>query len=264
MLDPRTAARGFETPIRLHSEPRFFEVQGLDSHGNVLGTSGPHADRQHLAIFTPDAFVASTGGRTAIPIGCLGSRTCTVRVSISSGTTPLALTSGAPIGSDSGSLVALHLSSSAQHALERAPGHHLQVAVTVHDSLGDSASTHMTLIRYSITGSGPPRSLSESPTIRTLSTNVFVSTSGRAGILAACYGSSPCHPQATLTANGTIIGTSQAEHLGTEELGDVYVQLNPAGKLMLEHAAGNQLGAELKLTSGADTATGQVDLIGYS
>ena len=52
--------------------------------------------------------------------------------------------------------------------------------------------------------------------------------------------------------------------LGLMGLQDVYFQLNAAGKLMLSKAPGNQLGAQLTLTNGSDTATGQIDLIRYS
>jgi hypothetical protein len=43
---PRT---GFETQIQIHSQPQYFEVQALDSHGHVLATSGPHRDRAQAA-----------------------------------------------------------------------------------------------------------------------------------------------------------------------------------------------------------------------
>ena len=45
--------------------------------------------------------------------------------------------------------------------------------------------------------------------------------------------------------------------------GEVYFQLTPAGETMLQHANGNQLAAQVKLTSGHDTATAQVALIAY-
>jgi hypothetical protein len=264
VLDPRSPARGFETAVKLHSEPRYFEVQALDSHGRILGTSDPHVDRPHLAIFTPAAFVESSGGQTSIPVGCLMGHDCTVSTTITAGRSTLARASGARISSGTGSLVGLRLPAGARTRVERAPGHRLQVEVTVRDASGASTSTHMALIAYSVSGPSPPRHLSGSPTAQIVSANAFANSSGQVGIVAACYGSSPCHLRATLTADGTVIGTSQSEHLGTDELGEVYLQLTPAGKLMLEHAAGNQLAAELELSNGGDTATGQIDLIGYS
>ena len=262
VLDPGAPDRGFETPIELHSEPRYFEVQALDAGGHVLGTSDPHLDRPHLAVFTPNAFVESSGGQTEIPVGCVMDHNCTVGVKIASGGSILARASGTQISSGTGALVALRLSPAGRRQLAQA--HRLQIDVTARDASGVSATTHMLLIPYSVSGSTPTRRLSGSPTVTIVSADVFVTSSGRAAVLAACYASSPCYPRATLSVNGTVIGTSQPEHLGTHELGDVYVQLSPAGKLMLEHASGNQLGAQLKLTNGSDTATGQVDLIGYS
>jgi hypothetical protein len=263
VLDPSSPHRGFETAIKLHSEPRYLEVQALDDKGRVEGTSAPHRDRAHVAIFSPAAFVSSSDGRTGVPVGCLMDGHCTVRVSISYGRSTLAQTSGAHIAADTGTLVGLRLTARGRSQLEHALGHRLQVEVTASTSSGDSASTHMFLIGYSVSGSGPPRSVSGSPTVRIISPNVFVTSSGQAAVLAACYGPSPCHPRATLTANGTPIGTSNVQHLGTDELGDVYVRLNAIGKLMLSQAPGNQLGGRLDLANGADTSTGRVALIRY-
>jgi hypothetical protein len=262
VLDPRTTKRGFETAIKLHSEPRYFEVQALDSQGQVLSTSTPHTDRAHVAIFSPAAFMSSVGGQTGVPVACLMDSGCTVRVSITSGHSTLAQAKGTQISSEEGKLVGLGLTAPGRTEVDHAPDHRLQVEVTASSS-GVTASTHMFLIPYSVSGPGPGRSLSGSPTVQIVSPNVFVDSAGHAAILAACYGGAPCHPQATLTVNGAPVGTSTAQHLGTDELGDVYVPLTAAGKLMLEHASGNQLGAQLKLVNGADTASGQVALIRY-
>jgi hypothetical protein len=52
VLDSSAPRRGFETQIEVHSRPPYFEVQALDAHGHVLGTSGPHRDK--AAVATPD------------------------------------------------------------------------------------------------------------------------------------------------------------------------------------------------------------------
>lgn len=49
-LNSSTPRQGFETQIELHSEPAYFEVQALDAHGHVLGTSGPHRDKADVAM----------------------------------------------------------------------------------------------------------------------------------------------------------------------------------------------------------------------
>jgi len=56
---------------------------------------------------------------------------------------------------------------------------------------------------------------------------------------------------------------TQTEHIGAEELGEVYFQLTQAGETMLGHATGNQLAAQVTLTNGHDTATAHIALIGY-
>jgi hypothetical protein len=265
VLDPRTPKHGFETEIKLHSEPQYFEVQALDNHGHVLGTSDPHRDRAHVAIFSPAAFVSSPGGQSGVPVGCWTGRDCTVSVTVTSGGSTLAHTSGTHISSNTGALVGLRLSAAGEREVQRASGHRLPVQVSARDSSGASASTHMFLIPYTVSGSSPQRSLSQSPTIHVISPNAFVSSSsGQGAVLAGCYGGAPCHPQATLSVNGTPIASTQTEHLGTDELGNIYFQLNDTGKLLLSQAPGNQLGAQLKLTSGGDTATGHIDVISYS
>ena len=55
-----------------------------------------------------------------------------------------------------------------------------------------------------------------------------------------------------------MIATTGAEHLGAGELGDVYFTLTKAGQTMLSHAHGNQLAADVTLTDGANTASGQI------
>lgn len=52
-LNSSVPRQGFETQIELHSAPQYFEVQALNSHGHVLGTSNPHRDRAQAA--TPTA-----------------------------------------------------------------------------------------------------------------------------------------------------------------------------------------------------------------
>jgi hypothetical protein len=52
-LGPTAPRHGFETQIELHTEPQYFEVQALDPHGHVLGTSGPHRDKAQEAVPGP-------------------------------------------------------------------------------------------------------------------------------------------------------------------------------------------------------------------
>jgi outer membrane protein assembly factor BamB len=262
VLDPHTPKREFESAIRLHSEPRYFAVQALDSAGHVLATSRPHLDRPHLAIFGSRSFVTAGGGTGAVPVGCLAAHDCTLALTIAAGGSTLARVTGVHLSAGTGGQVRFGLSARGRRALQRAAGRGVPVDVTVRDG-GLGATTRMTLTPYSVSGSTPTRNVTQGRTVRIVDANVFVSASGRGGILAACYASAPCHPRASISVNGTTIASSRPEHVGTNELGDVYFQLNPAGKRMLARASGNQLGAQIKLTSGGEQATGQVDLIGY-
>jgi hypothetical protein len=122
----------------------------------------------------------------------------------------------------------------------------------------------MTLIPYAISGSAPSEGVTDAPSIQIARTNSFVASGGLGSILSACYAQQACHPRATVTVRGQVIGaTTRRQHLGAQELGDVYFRLNQTGQSMLAHASGNQLGAQIKLTDAGATATGQIDLIGY-
>ncbi|MFL5823068.1 MAG: arylsulfotransferase family protein [Solirubrobacteraceae bacterium] len=255
---------GFETVSTLHSEPRYLAVQALDSGGNVLATSPAHRDPAHVAIFGPEAFVPTSGGYGAIPVGCFTGHDCHIALKINSGSSVIAHGSQS-VTPATGRLVYFTLSSAGQSRLAHSSSHRLPVQVSIRDSSGAKASTSMTLIPYTISGPAPPQSVSQSPTIQIARTNSFVSSSGLGSILSACYAPTACHPNATVSMGGTVIGTTRrTQHLGTQELGDVFFQLNQTGQSMLAHAPGNQLGAQIKLTNGGATATGQIDLIRYS
>jgi hypothetical protein len=156
------------------------------------------------------------------------------------------------------------LSPAGRRELNRSAGHRLAVTVTVHDSSGASATRTLTLIPYSVSGSGPARSTSQSPTIQIVQDTAFANTStGDGQILAACYDSTPCQVTTTMSANGAQIASTAPERLGVDELGELSFKLSTAGRLMLQHASGNQLPVQITLTDGSDTATGQIALVGY-
>ena len=166
------------------------------------------------------------------------------------------------VGSRLAKLVRFMLTPAGQRDLLHSSSHQLRVLITIHDSSGATASKHMTLYPYSVSGPGPARASTASPTVRVADTNAYVSSSGKGQLLATCYGSAPCHVGATITSGGAVIAT-QTEHIGAEEEGQVYFQLTQTGETMLQHATGNQLPAQVKLTNGHDTATGSIALIAY-
>jgi hypothetical protein len=135
--------------------------------------------------------------------------------------------------------------------------------VRLRSASGGSATVRLTLISFSTSGSGPKRSLSQSPKVQILGTTDFVSRSGQGAILAACYSSAPCPIRVNVAVGGTPISAPKLQTLGADELGYLNFQLTAAGRTMLNHASGNQLGAEVKLRSAQGVADGQVALVKY-
>jgi Arylsulfotransferase (ASST) len=253
---------GFETKLVIQSEPRYVAVQALGFQGHVIHTSHAHAVKPHLSIFGPSAFVASDGA-AALPVGCFTGHDCHISVKVNWGSRVAAQSSAQSVRSRTGALLHFQLSSTVMKALKSASHHRTRVLVSVHDAAGAGASKHMELILYRDRGAGPARQAKNSPTIQIARTTGFVSSSGAGQLLAACYGPVPCHPQATVSSGGTVIATTKQEHVGAEELANVYFKLTSAGQTMLSHATGNQLAAKVKLTNSNDTATGQVALVRY-
>ncbi len=255
---------GFETEVTVHSQPAYLAVEALGSGGTVLATSPAHPDPAHLDIFTATSFVRASQGTGAMAVGCFARQSCHVTLRISSGSHVLA--SGAhPVARGTGALLYFKLSATGVGDLAHGSSHRLPVTVTVHDSTSNTGATrNVTLISYAVAGPSPGNSSSQSPTIQLLQRPGFVSSSSGMGqILAACYGSAPCQVTGTVSANGLQIAQVASQQLGIDELGSVYFKLSPAGRTMLSHASGNQLPVQVSITDGADTATGNLALVGY-
>lgn len=261
-----TKVTGFETQETLHSEPATIEIEALGSGGNVLGTTGAMSDPPHLDVFSPDLFARASSGNGQVPVGCFTGQACMLSVRILTRSSVLGQSGTQSVAAGTGALIPFQLSSAGRAALQHASNHRLAVEVRVSDSTSGRIDTvPMTLIPYSIAGSGPTRSTSQSPTIQVASTTGYVSsTSGVGQLLAACYATSrACEPKARVSAGGKVIASTQPEHLGAGEMGDVYFTLTKTGETMLSHAHGNQLAAEVTLTDGANTASGQIALVHY-
>jgi hypothetical protein len=182
-----------------------------------------------------------------------------------SGKSVLAQTGPKSVNSGRGGFVSFQLSSKGIHKLDRAHHHHLPVKVTVRNSSGATATSQLDLVRFTVRGKGPSRRLSQSPTVQIIGTTQFVSRSGVAAVLAACYaGGHPCHLSGGISASGRSIGRLDSGHVGIHELGFVYINLNKHGRSMLAHSSDNQLPAKVKLTDGRQTAKGHVALTTYS
>jgi hypothetical protein len=257
--------RGFETAIHVHSEPRYFAVQALDGHGHVLRQTSAVATPAHVDIFGKRAFVSASNGRGTVPVACFtrGSNTCSLQATLSYGGHALATSPHQQFSADHGGLLHFTLSAAGRHQLRQAGAKGLPVEARLRSASGSSATVRLTLISFSTSGPGPKRSVSGSPKVQIVATTDFVSRSGQGAILAACYSSAPCPIRVNVSAAGAPIAASKLQSLGAEELGYLDFQLNPTGRTMLNHASGNQLGAEVRLRSAQGAAGGQVVLVKY-
>ena len=257
--------RGFETAIHVHSEPRYFAAQALDGHGHVLRQTVAVRTPAHIDIYGQRAFVSASSGRGQLPVACftLKSSTCSLQATISSGGQTLAASPHEGFSADHGGQLHFTLSSVGRHQLTQSGSKGLPVEVRLRSVSGGAAVVHLTLVSYSTSGPGPKRTVSQSPQVQIVATNAFASRSGQGAILVACYSSTPCPIKATVSVAGTAIAAPKLQTLGADELAYLDFQLNAAGRTMLNHASGNQLGVEVRLRSKQGAAGGQLALVRY-
>ncbi len=255
---------GFETELNPRSEPAYFEVQALGTNGHVLGTSAPHADPAHVAVFSSSAFVNRSSGIGGVAVGCFGRQTCHLSVRVSSQGSILAR--GAhPVPRGTARLIDFKLSSAGLSKLERAAHHRLTVTVNAHDSAsGKSAVERLTLIPYSVTGKGSTGAVSGSGGLQFLQGAGFVSSAtGTGQFVIGCFAASPCRITAIISANGHQIARSTRQYLGFDEVGALHFKLSPAGRRMLAHAQNNQLAVQIRVGGSAGNASGRITLVAY-
>jgi len=252
------------TPIVTHSAFPYFAVRALGSAGQTLGSSASVALPAHVAIFGQSAFVPQHG-KTGLPVKCFDVSPCRLTTTISAGKRTLVKTGAESIPGGEG-LAYFTLSRAAQAMLVRASHHRLAVTITVRAASGASATRQLKLIRFTMSGPGPHRSVNQSSALQILGTTDFVSTGGLGGILAACLSSTPCHASTTITATGQTIAHTRPELLGVNELGYLSFALTAAGQRILTHTPGNQLAAKLTITTATATATAtaQIALVSFS
>ncbi len=254
---------GFETAISATSTASYFAVQALGSSGHVLATSPVVSTPAHLAIYGRSAFV-SPQGTGAIPVTCAANHACSVDTTITAGRSVIARTGRERIGQGSGGLVFFTLSRAGRSMLAKAAGRRLGVQVSVHDASGTTGSAGLDLIPFSASGPGPHRSAVQSPNLQLVGLTDFVNSRGTGGILAGCYASAPCRVTATISVSRTVIARSGREYMGPGTLAYLFFQLTARGMSLLGHAAGNQLGTQIRISSSAGTASGQLALVGFS
>ena len=253
---------GFETDISAGTGVPYFAVQALGSNGQVLGTSATTSAPPHIGIAGRSAFVASNG-TGGLPAVCDNSRTCHIAVTITAGRTVIARTGREQIPAQGGGLIYFTLSATGRRLLAHARGHRLLVHMTGQDISKLSLSRYITLVPFSTSGSGPARSAAQSGGLRIVGLTDFVSAGGVGGILAQCPTTSPCHVSTTVSVGSTVIAKTGSELLGGREVGYLIFSLTKAGRSMLSHTRGNQLGAQATITDGGSTARGSVALVSF-
>jgi hypothetical protein len=255
--------RGFETAIAAPTGMPYFSVQALDSSGHVLATSAASGAPAHIGIAGRSAFVSSSGVG-GLPAVCVNSKTCHIAVTMTVGRTVVARTGTEQIPAQGGGLLYFTLNGAGRSLLAHARRHRLLVNMSGQDVSKLSFGRYITLVPFSTSGAGPARSASQASSLQILGLTDFVSSvGGVGGILAQCLSSSPCHTRTSVSVGTTVIASTGSEFLGPRSVGYLIFTLNSAGRSLLAHARGNQLGSAVTISDGGATARGQVALVRF-
>ena len=253
--------RGFEMAVSAPTGMGVFEVQALDADGNVLSSSATASVGPHIGVAGRAAFVSSSG-TGGLPAVCDNGFDCHIAVTIAAGRTVIARTGTERVPANGGGLIYFSLTRAGRSMLAHAGGHRLLVRLS--GKSGKLALNRLiTLVQFSTSGAAPARDASDSPSLRLLGLTDFVSLNGVGGILAECLALTPCHTSTTVSVGGTVVATTGPELLGARDVGYLIFSLTSAGKSMLAHARGNQLGAQVKLSDGDATASGAISLVRF-
>jgi hypothetical protein len=267
--DPTTLApvggapkQGFETSIPVHSAAPYFAVRALGSSGQVLATSNVTPTPAHVAVYGRSLFL-SGNGFGGVPASCFANHPCHIATTVSAGRTVIARSGSEYIGQNRAGILYFQLSGAGRNMLRRARSGRLAVKVSEHDSSGSTASGTLTLVPFSTAGKGPRRKVVQSGPVQVLGLTDFVSSTGVGGILAACAQSSPCHVRTTVSVGRTVIARTGSEFLGADEAGYLAFSITSAGRNILAHAAGNQLGVQVSITGAGRPTVAQLALVRF-
>ncbi len=242
-------------PLHIREVYAYFEVQALNSSGQLLGSSQPVATPASVAIFGNSAFVPERGS-LAVPVSCPNAPSCRVRASIYDGKQRLTHSAIQSV-SKRGTLVTLPLTARLSRMVTAAPGRRLPVSVTVTGSAGQRASRTLNLIPYRTSGPAPARRVVSSSTIHILGRTSFVSDGWVGGVLVVCSASTPCTAGMRVTTpGGAVIATARTQTLGAGELGYLTFTMTNRGHALLQKSRGNQLGARVVVNASAPSSAG--------
>jgi hypothetical protein len=241
-------------PLKLQAVHAYYEVQGLNSLGQVVGTSAPVQTPSSVAIFGHSAYVGAKGP-VGIPVACLNLTPCQLEAQIFDGTKRIAHSDLTGISAHGGQLL-VPMSAQTHRLVTEAEGHHLPVTVRLLSATGDKVSRPLTLVGYTVSGKSPRRRTWPGSVLQILGSTSYVSNAWTGGVLAVCRSSTPCVSTVQVTLGGVALAKVQTTTLGPGELGYLTYNLNKRGHELLRAALGNQLGARLTVsTSSAATST---------
>jgi hypothetical protein len=253
---------GFETAISASTGLPYFAVQAIGSGGQVLATSGTASVGPHIGVAGRAAFVSGTGVG-GLPALCINNRACHIAVTLTVGRTVVARTGTEQVPAGGGGIIYFTLNPAGRSLLAHARGHRLLVNMHGQDVSKLSFGRYISLVPFSTSGAAPARDASQSSSLRILGLTDFVSSGNVGGILAECLGTSPCHIKTSLSVGRTVIASTGSELIGARGVGYLIFTLNAAGRSLLAHARGNQLGASVTLSDGGATARGQISLVRF-
>jgi hypothetical protein len=241
-------------PVKLQGVYAYFEVQALNSLGQVIGTSVPVQTPPSVAIFGNSAYVGAKGP-VGVPVACLNSAPCQLEASIFDGKKRIAHSEISSVSRHGGQLL-VPLSTQTHKLVASAINSRLPATVTVTSSSGARATRPLNLVPYTISGKAPTRRAWSSTALQILAETSFVSNAWTGGILAVCKSSTPCLATTRVTLGGVALAQPKTQTLGAGEIGYLTYQLNAKAHALLREKVGNQLGARVTVTTAAPTSTG--------
>ncbi len=228
-------------PARLAAVYPYYEVQALNSLGQVVGTSTPVQPPGGLAIFGRSAYVGPTGP-VGIPTACPNLAPCELAAEIFDGRRRIAHSDPVHVSPAGGQLL-VPLNPGTRRLVTTA--RHLPVTVRITSSTGVRATRPLTLVAYTVSGRRPTRRIWPSGVLQILGSTSYVSNGWTGGVLALCRASVPCVSTARVTLGGATLAFAHTTTLGPGEVGYLTYALNGRGHRLLVAAPGNQLGARL-------------------
>ncbi|MDE3131490.1 MAG: DUF1906 domain-containing protein, partial [Acidobacteriota bacterium] len=240
-------------PVKLRAVYHYYEVQGLNSLGQAVGSSPPIRTPGSVAIFGRSAYVGARGP-VGIPVGCLNASPCQLEAQIFDGRRRIAHSGLQSVRISRGQLL-VPMSAQIHRLVAAATDHRLAVTVAVTSATGAKATRPLTLIGYTASGTAPTRRTWPGSVLQILGSTSYVSNAWTGGVLAACRAALPCVATVHVTLAGKTLARAHTTTLAPGEMGYLTYGLNNQGHKLLRAQTGNQLGARLTVSTTSPTAS---------